>query len=107
LELLRIATLRTFLKSHGITELALQGKYLKIAPVKITESLQMRVQRLYPGSIVKSATSVLMVARPKQAAWEISGVSDEEKIGDTSLLDWVIEVVETILRSAGHSDKER
>lgn len=107
LELLRIATLRTFLKSHGITELALQGKYLKIAPVKLTESLQMRVQRLYPGSIVKSATSVLMVARPKQAAWEISGVSDEEKIGDTSLLDWVIEVVETILRSAGHSDKER
>ena len=107
LELLRIATLRTFLKSQGVTELALQGKFLKIAPVKLTESLQLRVQRLYPGSIVKSATSVLMVARPKQAAWEITGFSEGEKIGDTSLLDWVIEVVETILQSAAHSDKER
>ena len=107
LELLRIATLRTFLKSQGVTELALQGKFLKIAPVKLTESLQLRVQRLYPGSIVKSATSVLMVARPKQAAWEITGFSEGEKIGDTSLLDWVIEVVETILQSAALSDKER
>jgi hypothetical protein len=48
-----------------------------------------------------------MVARPKQAAWEITGFSEGEKIGDTSLLDWVIEVAETILQSAALSDKER
>ncbi|NDE72257.1 MAG: transcription-repair coupling factor, partial [Actinobacteria bacterium] len=97
LELLRIAQLRTHLKSRGVTDLALQGKFLKIAPVTLTESRQMRLLRLYPGTLVKSQSSTLLIARPQEAAWSRTDVSESEEMRDTALLDWVIEAVEAVL----------
>jgi transcription-repair coupling factor (superfamily II helicase) len=85
LRLLDVAKLRIKAKEMGIKDLALQGKYLKIAPFKISESVQLRIQRLYPGSIVKSVTNTLLIARPTVAAWS----QESLKIGDTSLLNWV------------------
>ena len=99
LELLRIALLRTYLKSHQIRDLSLQGKFLKVAPVNLTESKELRLMRLYPGSIVKTATSTVLIARPKEAAWSRNEVSESEQIRDTALLDWVIEAVESVLES--------
>ena len=85
--LLDVAKLRIKAKEMGIKDLALQGKYLKIAPFKISESAQLRIQRLYPGSIVKSVTNTLLIARPTVAAWS----QESQKVGDTSLLNWVNE----------------
>jgi transcription-repair coupling factor (superfamily II helicase) len=99
LELLRIALLRTYLKSHGIRDLALQGKFLKISPVTLSESKQLRTLRLYPGSLVKSATSTLLIARPKESAWSRSEVPQNDQMRDTALLDWVIEAVESVLET--------
>ena len=93
--LVRVARLRNFVKSRGITDFAVQGKFVKVAPLAPTESLEMKINRLYPGSIVKSVTKVVMIARPQIAAWE-QGDSGEE-IGDTSLLDWAQELAETLL----------
>jgi transcription-repair coupling factor (superfamily II helicase) len=89
LRLLDVAKLRIKAKEMGIKDLALQGKYLKIAPFKISESAQLRIQRLYPGSIVKSVTNTLLIARPTVAAWS----QESQKIGDTSLLNWVNETL--------------
>lgn len=97
LELLRIAQLRTYLKSRKISELALQGKFLKIAPINLSESQTLRTLRLYPGSLVKNATATLLIARPKEAAWARQEVSDSTEVRDTALLDWVIETVESVL----------
>lgn len=91
--LLRIAKLRSYVKSHGITDFAVQGKFVKIAPLAPSESLDMKINRLYPGSIVKSVTKVVLIARPQSAAWE----SAQDQMGDTSLLDWAIELAETLL----------
>jgi transcription-repair coupling factor (superfamily II helicase) len=95
--LIRVAKLRTFVKSRGITDFAVQGKYVKVAPFAPTESLEMKIQRLYPGSIVKSVTKVVMIARPQSAAWESGAGERDEEIVDTSLLDWAIELAETLL----------
>ncbi len=89
LRLLDVAKLRIKAKEMGIKDLALQGKYLKIAPFKISESAQLRIQRLVPGSIVKSVTNTLLIARPTVAAWS----QESQKIGDTSLLNWVNETL--------------
>ena len=94
--LLRVAGLRIFAKQHGITEIALQGRYLKISPCKLSESQEMRIDRLYPGSIVKSVTNVLLVARPTKSAWE-SQSSNELHLEDTALLDWVVSALEIAL----------
>jgi len=91
--LLQVAKLRTFVKSHGITDFAVQGRYVKVAPLKPSESLELKINRLYPGSIVKSVTKVVMIARPQSAAWE----SAVDEIGDTSLLDWAFELAQTLL----------
>ena len=93
--LVRVARLRNYVKSHGITDFAVQGKFVKVAPLAPSESLQLKIQRLYPGSIVKSVTKVVMIARPQTAAWEAGDSGDE--IGDTSLLDWATELAETLL----------
>ena len=91
--LLEIAKLRIKVKKFGIRDLALQGKYLKVAPIKLTESRELRISRLYPGSIVKSVTSTLLVARPTTAAWQKRDYSEGGEIGDTALLEWVSEVI--------------
>ena len=94
--LIEIAKLRIKVKSFGIQDLALQGKYLKISPIKLTESKQMRVERLYPGSIVKSATETLMIARPVMAAWQDQDYQESGAIGDTALLGWVSEALSEV-----------
>ena len=68
----------------------------KISPCKLSESQEMRINRLYPGSIVKSVTNVLLVARPIKSAWE-SQPSDELHLEDTALLDWVMSALEIAL----------
>ena len=93
--LVRVARLRNYVRSHGITDFSVQGKFVKVAPLAPSESLQLKIQRLYPGSIVKSVTKVVMIARPQTAAWEVGDSGDE--IGDTSLLDWATELAETLL----------
>lgn len=94
--LIEIAKLRIKVKSFGIQDLAVQGKYLKISPIKLTESKEMRVQRLYPGSIVKSVTETLMIARPVAAAWEDQDYQESGAIGDTALLGWVSEALAVV-----------
>jgi transcription-repair coupling factor (superfamily II helicase) len=88
--------LRIRVKALGIQDLALQGKFLKIAPYQLAESAQMKVARLYPGSIVKSATNTVMVARPTMARWAETDATDGQGIGDTALLDWVTEVIDLV-----------
>ena len=97
--LLEIAKLRIKVKKFGIRDLALQGKYLKVAPIKLTESRELRISRLYPGSIVKSVTSTLLVARPTTAAWQKRDYSEGGEIGDTALLEWVSEVIAEVTGS--------
>lgn len=91
--LLRIAQLRTYVKGHGITDFAVQGRFVKVAPFAPTESMELKINRLYPGSIVKSVTKVVLISRPQSAAWE----SESDEIGDTSLLDWAFELAQTLL----------
>ena len=97
--LLEIAKLRIRVKAFGIRDLALQGKFLKIAPLKLTESRELRILRLYPGSIVKSVTNTLLVARPAPAAWARTDYSDSGSIGDTALLEWVSDAVAEVTGS--------
>ncbi|MFZ9720097.1 MAG: DEAD/DEAH box helicase, partial [Candidatus Nanopelagicaceae bacterium] len=101
--LMEIAKLRIKVRSAGIRDLAIQGKYLKIAPMKLSESRELRISRIYPGSIVKSVTNTLLVARPAVAAWEQPDYSDDGEIGDTALLDWVNEVIAEVTDSSKKS----
>ena len=92
LTLMEVANLRTLAKSLGLTEVVLQGKYLRLAPLNLPDSAVMRLNRIYPGSIVKTATSTVLVARASAPNWIAGG-----EIGDTSVLPWTIEVLTSIV----------
>ena len=89
--LLGVAALRAQAKAVKLTEVVVQGKFLRLAPLLLPESRQLRLTRLYPGSLYKGATSTVLVALPKATSWNPSQNAPE--IVDTSLLAWVTEAV--------------
>nr|WP_226996256.1 transcription-repair coupling factor [Tessaracoccus flavus] len=62
--LLGVATLRMLAREHGIQEIVPQGKVVRLAPVSLPESKQLRLQRLYPGSTVKTSVEQILVPKP-------------------------------------------
>ena len=91
--LIDVARLRVRAKELGLSEFVLQGKFLKLAPVTLPESLQLRLTRMYPGSLIKSATQSILVARSAAPNWQADG-----DVVDTSILPWTMEVLNAILK---------
>ena len=89
--LLGVAALRAQAKSVKLTEVVVQGKFLRLAPLVLPESRQLRLTRLYPGSLYKGAASTVLVALPKAALWIPS--QNAPVVVDTSLLAWVVEAL--------------
>jgi transcription-repair coupling factor (superfamily II helicase) len=77
-----------------VTELVSTGKFLKISPLILAESRQLRLTRLYPGSLYKSATNSVLVTIAKPSGWSPSNLSPS--MGDTSLLAWVSTALEEL-----------
>jgi transcription-repair coupling factor (superfamily II helicase) len=96
--LLAVAQLRALAKSHGIHEVVASGKFLRLTPLTLPESRQLRLARMYPGSLYKGATRTVLVTLPKNPAWGPSQPAAE--IVDTSLLTWVTEVVDQLTRAS-------
>jgi transcription-repair coupling factor (superfamily II helicase) len=89
--LLGVASLRAQAKALKLTEVVVQGKLLRLSPLALPESKQLRLARMYPGSIYKATTNTVLVALPKAAVWNPSANTPE--IVDTSLLAWVVEAL--------------
>ena len=58
------AATKDYSRRHGIAEIVPQGRVVRFAPVSLPESKQLRLQRLYPGSTVKSAVDQILVPKP-------------------------------------------
>ena len=92
-ELMAVASLRLFAKSLGLTDIAISGKNLRLTPVYLPESAQIKLTRLYPGSIYKNASQILLVARPVSPNW-----IESASVGDTSTLAWVNSVLQELIQ---------
>ncbi|MCW2940354.1 MAG: sle [Actinomycetia bacterium] len=87
LNLLEVARFRVKARAAGLTEVALQGTHVRFAPANLPESKQVRLQRLYPKSLLKASTETLMVPVPKTAS--IGG----RPLRDQELLKWATDLV--------------
>jgi transcription-repair coupling factor (superfamily II helicase) len=66
--LLTIAALRAAMRRWGLTELILTPRQqLRIAPVSLSDSQQVRLERRYPGHRIRADQQVLTVPLPKPA----------------------------------------
>jgi len=93
--LLGVASLRAVAKSFALTEVVLHGKFLRLAPVRLAESTQLRLNRLFPKSLYKSATNSVLVALPAAQSW--GPATQGQEMVDTSLLAWATEAIKTVL----------
>ena len=89
--LIEVARIRTLAKAKSLTEVIWQGKFLKVAPLTLPESAQLRLTRLYPGTLIKEATKSLLIARSAAPNWLENG-----SVGDTSALSWTKEVLQNL-----------
>ena len=100
IELLAVAALRLYAKSLGLTDIAFSGKHLRLTPIQLPESAQIKLARVFPGSIYKSATQILLVARPSSPNW-----IESAPIGDTSTLAWVDSVLKELIEPLVNNKK--
>jgi len=91
--LLEVAQLRVELRPYGITEVVLQGNQVRFSPVTLRESQVLRLQRLFPKSIVKGPIATIMVPRPTDAP----GRFGARPLRDVPLLRWVGALVREVL----------
>ncbi|WP_370618068.1 transcription-repair coupling factor [Mumia sp. Pv 4-285] len=89
--LLGVARLRVRARDAGISELTVAGNNIRIAGVDLPESRQMRLKRVYPGSVVKSTANLLLVPRPKTA--KVGG----QPLRDTELMEWCRTLIDTVI----------
>ncbi|HEU4912499.1 MAG TPA: transcription-repair coupling factor [Actinomycetes bacterium] len=99
--LFEVARFRTLARRAGLREVALAGNSVRFAPVELRESQQMRLLRLYPGTVVKPAVRTILVPKPSTA--RVGG----RPLRDVELLTWCRDLVEAVLLDAVPSSPER
>jgi transcription-repair coupling factor (superfamily II helicase) len=89
LNLIEVARFRLLARSTGLHEIVGQGRFLRFAPAHLPESRALRLQRLYPGSVVKNTAGSVLVPRPG------SGIGGQQ-LKDTDLLHWASGLIRDI-----------
>ncbi|PRC41468.1 transcription-repair coupling factor, partial [Mycobacterium sp. ITM-2017-0098] len=67
--LIALARLRLLARAHNVTEMgALSGSTVRISPLTLQDSGQLRLKRLYPGANYRATTSTVQVPIPRSGA---------------------------------------
>jgi transcription-repair coupling factor (superfamily II helicase) len=89
--LLAVADFRLHARTAGLREVTMQGQLVRFGPVDLRESQELRLQRLYPKTLVKPAVRTILVPRPTTA--RVGG----QPLRDTELLAWCRDLVNAVL----------
>ncbi|WP_300343864.1 transcription-repair coupling factor [Nesterenkonia sp.] len=90
--LAEVSRFRNRVREVGITDVGVQGKFIRFAPVEeLPESRQLRMERMYSGQHRRSLKQVLL---PKPTTARIGG----EELADQALLAWLTGVYEALFK---------
>ncbi|UFU07409.1 transcription-repair coupling factor [Ruania halotolerans] len=89
--LFAVAGLRVKARAAGLADITTQGKYIRFAPVELAESAQLRLKRLYPGTVLKPAVRTVLVPGPTTS--RVGGTP----LRDQALLTWVGELIDAVI----------
>ncbi len=89
--LMLVARFRARARQAGIGEVTIAGKNVRFAPVSLPESRVVRLQRLYPKSIVKAQVDTVLVPRPGTPG------ATGRPLGGIALLEWARQVIDSVL----------
>jgi transcription-repair coupling factor (superfamily II helicase) len=93
--LLAVAAFRIEARRRGVHEVVANGSMIRFAPADLPDSAQLRLNRLYPGSQVRKASSYILVPRPVTAP--IGG----QPVTDAALLAWAAKVLVDVFGAPG------
>lgn len=65
-------------KKYGFEEIAIQGKYVRFAPIILSESQLMRITRLYPKTVIKPAIRTILVPLDELEKYNNGDIDDFE-----------------------------
>ena len=95
-----VARLRLVAQSHGVTDVVLAGQRLRISPLTLADSQQLRLKRLYPAAVYKATTHVVQLPLPK-AASAPAGAGGHARARDDEILQYVADFLAAM---AGEAD---
>ncbi|MET3771077.1 transcription-repair coupling factor [Arthrobacter nitrophenolicus] len=88
--LVAVARFRVGAREAGLSDVALQGNFIRFSPAQLPESKVMRLNRMYPGSQAKPALDAVLIPKPKTA--RIGG----RDLQDAEILEWADGVIRNI-----------
>jgi len=89
--LLEVAAFRNHARRAGLAEITGQGKYVRLAPLELAESAQLRLKRLYPGAILKPAVRTVLVPFPTTS--RIGG----RPLAGRELVAWATQLIDAVV----------
>ncbi len=92
--LIDVARFRVGAREAGLSDIALQGNFIKFSPAQLPESKLMRLTRMYPGAQAKPALDAVLIPKPKTA--RIGG----RDLQDAEILEWANGVIRNIFTDA-------
>ncbi|MCM0619980.1 transcription-repair coupling factor [Nocardioides bruguierae] len=93
--LLLVARFRARARQAGVREVTVAGKNVRFYPVSLPDSRQVRLNRMYPKSLIKHQTESILVPRPQTAV--IGG----RPLDGIALLEWARGVIDQIVDPDG------
>ncbi|GAA4597661.1 transcription-repair coupling factor (superfamily II helicase) [Actinoplanes octamycinicus] len=92
--LIAVARFRQLARAYGLTDVSMQGKHLRFAPLALPDSKQLRLKRYHPDSVYKPANDQVSVPRPSTR--RVGG----EPLRDQELLQWCAQLLKDVLGEA-------
>ncbi|MEC5183690.1 transcription-repair coupling factor (superfamily II helicase) [Cryobacterium sp. MP_3.1] len=85
--LIAVSRLRRHAQQAGLGEVVAMGSNLRVAPVDLADSMQVRVQRMYPGAKYSAAAGSMIVPLPR-----LNG----EPLADAALIAWTGSLLDAV-----------
>ncbi len=93
--LLAVAAFRQSCRTLGVGEVAVAGSGIRIGPVELPDSAQLRLKRLHPKAQYKPAAALVTVPRPVEG-----GRMGGTPLRDVELLEWCTKLLTDLLTPA-------
>jgi transcription-repair coupling factor (superfamily II helicase) len=89
--LVAVARFRLLARAYGLTDVSLQGRHIRFAPLELPDSRQLRLTRYHPEAVWKRAVQTISVPRP--VTRRVAG----QPLRDTALLEWCATLLRDVL----------
>lgn len=86
-----VADFRNHARRAGLADVTAQGKYVRFAPVELAESAQLRLRRLYPGTVLKPAIRAVLVPFPMTS--RLGG----RPLRGAEILTWARQLIDAVI----------